>query len=75
MKISNKSFEMVEQSKYLREPITNQNSVWEEIQSRLKSGNACYQSSQIPLSCSFLSKNIKIEVYRNTILPVGLFGG
>jgi hypothetical protein len=66
---------MVEQSKYLGEPITSQNSVQEEIQGRLKSGNACYNSPQILLSFSLLSKNIKIEIYRNIILHVGLYGG
>jgi hypothetical protein len=75
MTISDKSFEMVEQSKYLGEPLTNQNSVQEEIQNRLKSGNACYHSPQILLSCCSLSKNIKSEIYRNIILPVGLYGG
>jgi len=65
----------VEQSKYLGKPLTNQNSVQEEIQSMLKTGNACSHSPQILLSCSFLSKNIKIQIYRNIILPVGLYGG
>ena len=64
----------MEQSKHLGEPLTNQNSVQEEIQSRVKSGNACYHSPQILLSCSLLSKNMKIEIYRNIILPVGLDG-
>jgi hypothetical protein len=29
---------------------------------------------QNPLSCSLLSKNIKIKVYRTIILPVVLYG-
>jgi hypothetical protein len=74
MKISDKSFEMVEQFKYLGEPLTNQKSVLEEIQSRLKPGNACCHSPQILLSCGLLSKNIRIKIYRNLILPVGLYG-
>jgi hypothetical protein len=32
--------------KYLGTTLTNQNSVQEEIKSRLKSGNACYYSVQ-----------------------------
>jgi len=43
--------------------ITNQNSIQEEIESRLKSGNACYRSVQNLLSSSFLSKYFKINIY------------
>jgi len=32
--------------KYLGTTLTNQNSIQEEIKSRLKSGNACYYSVQ-----------------------------
>jgi len=46
IKNDNSSFERVEQFKYLRRTLTNQNSVQEEIKSRLKSGNACYHSVQ-----------------------------
>jgi len=38
------------------------------------SGNAWYNSVQDLLSSSFLSKNIKIKIYRTIILPVVLFG-
>ena len=54
--------------------LTNQNSIQEEIKSRLKSGNACYHLVQNLLSCSLLSKNIKIKIYRTIILPVVLYG-
>jgi hypothetical protein len=37
-----KFFERVEQFKYLATSPTNQNSIQEEIKSRLKSGKACY---------------------------------
>ena len=47
MKIDNSSFEMVEQFKYLGTTITNQNSIQEEIERRLKSGKACSNSMQI----------------------------
>ena len=42
--------------------LTSQNSIQEEIKSRLKSGNACYHSVQ-NLSSSLLSKNLKIKIY------------
>ena len=42
--------------------LTNQNSIQEEITSRLKSGNTCHHSVQNPLSSSLLSKNIKIKI-------------
>ena len=52
----------------------NQNSIQEETESRLKSGNACYHSVQNPLSSSLLFKNLKIEIYRTIILPVVVYG-
>ena len=54
--------------------LTNQNSIQEEIKSRLKSGNACYRSVQNLLSSSLLYKNLKIKIYRTVILPFVLYG-
>ena len=62
MKINNRSFERVEEFKYLG---TNQFSVQEEIKSKLKSGNACYHSVQNLLSSSFPPKYLKIKVYNS----------
>jgi len=73
MKIDNRSFEMVEEFKYMGTTLTKQNSTQEEIKSRLKSGNACYHSVQNLLSSSLLSKNLKIKIYRTLILPVVLY--
>ena len=42
VKIDNSSFERVEEFKYLGMTLTDQNSIQEEIESRLKLGNACY---------------------------------
>ena len=54
--------------------LTNQNSIAEEIKSRLKSGNACYHSVQNLLYSRLLSKHLKIKIYRTVILPVVLYG-
>jgi len=64
----------VEEFKYLGTTLTNQNSIQEEIKSRLKSGNACYHSVQNLLSSNLLSKNLKIKIYRTIILPIVLYG-
>jgi hypothetical protein len=55
-------------------PSTYQNSVAQEIKSRLMSVNACYHMVQNLLSYSLLSKNIKIMIYGTIILPVVLYG-
>jgi hypothetical protein len=73
MRIDNGSFERVEEFKYLGTNLTNQNSIREEIKSRLKSGNAGRHWVQNPLSFSLLSKGIKIKIYRTIILPVVLY--
>ena len=54
--------------------LTNQNSISEEIKSRLRLGNARYNSVQNLLSSRLLSKNLKIKIYRTIILPVVLWG-
>jgi hypothetical protein len=53
----------VEEFKYLGTTLTDQNSIQEEIKSRLKLGNACYHSVQNLLSSRLLSKNLKIKIY------------
>jgi len=74
MKTDNSSTEMMEEFKYLGTTLTNQNSIQEEIKSRLKLWNACYYSVQNLLSSSLLSKKLKIKIYRTTILHVVLYG-
>jgi len=74
MKIDNSSIERVEEFKYSETTLTNQNSIQEEIKSRLKLENACYYSVQNLLSSSLLSKNLKSKIYRTIILPVVLYG-
>ena len=74
MKTDSSSFERADEFKYLGTTLTNQNSIQEEIKSRLKSGNACCHLVQNLLSSSLLSKNIKIKIYRTIILPIVLYG-
>jgi hypothetical protein len=73
IKIDNSSSERVEQFKYLRKIPTNQNSIQEEIKSKMMSGNACSHSVRNILSSSLLSKYIKIKIYRTIIVPVVLY--
>ena len=74
VRTDNSIFERVEEFKYLWTTLTNQNSIAEEIKSRLRSGNACYHSVQNLLSSRLLSKNLKIKIYRTIIMPVFLYG-
>jgi len=65
VKINNSSFERVEEFRYLGMTLTDQNSIQEEIKSRLKVGNAC---------CYLVQNLLKIKIYRTIILPVVLCG-
>ena len=69
MKIDSSSIEKVEEFKYLGTTLTNQNSIQEEVKSRMKSGHACYYSMQNLLSSSMLSKNMKVKIYRTISVP------
>ena len=64
----------MEEFKYLGTTLTNQNSIVEEIKSRLRSGNACYHSVQNLLSFMLQFKNLKFKIYTTIILPVVSYG-
>ena len=77
MRIDNSTFERVEVFKYLGTTLTNQNSIPEEIKSRLRSGNACYHSVQnlLPVvlyGCETWSLTLreerKLRVFENMVL-------
>jgi hypothetical protein len=72
--IANRSFECVENFKYLRTTVTDRNYMQEDIKSRPNSGNACYHSVQSILSSRLLSKNVKVKIYKTIILLVVLYG-
>jgi len=74
IKTENSSFERVEEFKYLGATLTNQNSIQEDIMSRLRSGNACYDSVQNHLSSTLVSKNLQIKIYGIIILLVVVYG-
>ena len=52
----------------------NQNSIQEEIKSRMISGDSCYHSVQNQLSSCLLSKNLKIKIYKIIFLTVVMYG-
>jgi len=62
VRIDSSTFERVEEIKYLGTTLTHQNSIPDEIKSRLRWGNACYHSVQNLLSSRLLSKNLKIKI-------------
>jgi len=62
VRTDNSTFERVEVFKYLGTTLTIQNSIAEEIKSRLRSGNVCCHSVQNLLSSRLLSKNLKIKI-------------
>ena len=65
VRIDNSTFERVEEFKYLGTNLTNQNSIAEEIKSRLRSGNACYRSVPNLLSSQVANQKFKDQDIQN----------
>jgi hypothetical protein len=74
MKPDKSTFVIVKRKKYLGKPIRIQNSLLEDIKSRLKSGNAFCHSVQNLQSSSLVPKNIKFKTHRTIILRVLCMG-
>ena len=62
IKLSNISFERVEQVNYLQTTQTNQNCIHEQIKGLWNVGNACYPSVYNILTYRLLSKNKEIKI-------------
>ena len=74
VRVDNSTFERVEEFKYLGTTLTKQNSIPEEIKSRLRSGSSCYHSVQNLFSSRLLSKNLNIKIYRTIIFLLFCMG-
>jgi hypothetical protein len=71
IKIGNRSFENVSQFKYFGTTVTNQNLIQEESKRKL---NSAVLSTVHSRTFCLLSKNVKIRIYKNVILPVLPYG-
>ena len=60
VRTDNSTFERVEEFKYFGTTLTNQNSIPEEIKSRLMPGNGCYHSGQ-----KLLSYQVAIQKFKD----------
>ena len=64
----------MEKFRYLGVTVTNTNDIRENIKRRINKGNTCYYSLEKILASRQLSKKLKVNTYKNIILPVVLYG-
>jgi hypothetical protein len=74
IQVVNRSFEDVAKLKYLGRTLTDHNCMRKEIKGRLNSGNAYYHLVQSVLPSCLLSRNVKVKIFKTTVLPVVLYG-
>ena len=72
--IGNLSIERVEKFKYMEVTVTNMNDIREEINRRIKMGNACYYSLEEILSPRPVFQKLKVNTCKTSILPTVLYG-
>jgi hypothetical protein len=66
--VANKLFGSAAKSKCLETTLTDQNCVYEELESRLNCGNACYHAVHRLLSSRLLSKGVEIKIYKTEFI-------
>ena len=64
----------MEKFRYLGVTVTNTNDIHEEIKCRINMGNVCYYSLEKVLLSRLLSKKLKVNTCKSTILLVVLYG-
>lgn len=74
VELGRKSFKNSKQFKYLGSTLTNNNSVTQEIETRLAAGNKSYFALLRVMKSSIISRDTKIRVYLTVIRPVVLYG-
>ncbi|XP_066901150.1 uncharacterized protein [Halyomorpha halys] len=74
-KVTFRDHSSVNQFKYLRSLVTDDNKVESEIEARIAAGNRRYFSLQKILNFRVLSKRMRVAIYKTTVRPVVIHGG
>jgi hypothetical protein len=73
IKMTDKSFKNLAKFTYLEIELTYQNYTLGDVKAKSSLGNSCYSYIQT-VSSFLLSKNVKIQIYRTTVLLTVLYG-
>jgi hypothetical protein len=74
LKAGEYQFEQVESFTYLGTTVSTQNTVREEIKTRIMAANRSYFGLQKHLKYQLLSRTTKIQLYKTLITPVIIYG-